>query len=148
MVILTFYILVCICRGKFYNTYVNKSLILVHFKNSFRLCICLHLIRCNVRALFSSSVGAQFEVFPTSLPWIIAKSRCEDKHGYLAHIQESARSINISQMDADFQSHAMYWVGGHLLDNGWHLYDNRCYNTSGETELPVIITSLNTFYSL
>ncbi|XP_061189410.1 uncharacterized protein LOC133197407 isoform X2 [Saccostrea echinata] len=89
-----------------------------------------------ITLIFILKVHAQYEVFTNQFPWVIAKSKCEDKKGNLAILRASSRIINITQIDASLEPDTMYWVGGRLHDNGWNFYDNRCTENSTENEVP------------
>ncbi|XP_052722329.1 uncharacterized protein LOC128193112 isoform X4 [Crassostrea angulata] len=84
-----------------------------------------------------SKARAQLEAFYHPLSWSTAKSKCGDRGGYLAQLQTSSKVIDLTRLDAVFRPEAIYWVGGHLQDNGWNLYDNRCHNNQSNPGTPV-----------
>lgn len=83
-----------------------------------------------------SKARAQLEAFYHPLSWSTAKSKCGDRGGYLAQLQTSSKVIDLTRLDAVFRPEAIYWVGGHLQDNGWNLYDNRCHNNQSNPGTP------------
>lgn len=155
MEILTFLVLFCFSKGRFFLQHFKSNVVYFPYRiwkatnfNLYNLRFLSCLISKKIYKLlqlfciYFPSARAQLEAFYHPLSWSTAKSKCGDRGGYLAQLQTSSKVIDLTRLDAVFRPEAIYWVGGHLQDNGWNLYDNRCHNNQSNPGTPGVPSSI------
>lgn len=149
MEILTFLVLFCFSKGRFFLHHFKSNVVYFPYRiwkatnfNLYNLrflscLICKKIYKLlQLFCIYFPLARAQLEAFYHPLSWSTAKSKCGDRGGYLAQLQTSSKVIDLTRLDAVFRPEAIYWVGGHLQDNGWNLYDNRCHNNQSNPGTP------------
>lgn len=121
MEILTFLVLFCFSKGRFFLQHFKSNVVYFPYRiwkatnfNLYNLRFLSCLISKKIYKLlqlfciYFPSARAQLEAFYHPLSWSTAKSKCGDRGGYLAQLQTSSKVIDLTRLDAVFRPEAIY----------------------------------------